>query len=143
MTGRVTCSWKLCNAGCACLAFPRTMRLPDPFTPNLKVDLLAEISQAPVIMSNYAQALNESGLMADVELYLQSGQPAGFLHSLQDRLVVLNAGYNVPLINSLVLHVGVKAIAQLNKKQGNSSMQHSAPMVCRRRYYERISLTNR
>lgn len=104
------------------------MRLPDPFTPNLKVDLLAEISQAPIIMSNYAQALNESGLMADVELYLQSGQPAGFLHSLKDRLVA-NAGYNVPLINSLVLHVGVKAIAQLNKKQGNSSMQHSAPMV--------------
>lgn len=26
-------------------AFPRNMRLPDPFTPNLKVDLLAEIAQ--------------------------------------------------------------------------------------------------
>ena len=25
-------------------AFPRNMRLPDPFTPNLKVDLLPEIS---------------------------------------------------------------------------------------------------
>ena len=28
-------------------AFPRAMRLPDPFTPNLKVDLLPEISQSP------------------------------------------------------------------------------------------------
>jgi CCR4-NOT transcription complex subunit 1 len=28
-------------------AFPRNMRLPDPFTPNLKVDLLPEISQPP------------------------------------------------------------------------------------------------
>merc|ERR1719187_399950 len=28
-------------------AFPRNMRLPDPFTPNLKVDMLPEISIAP------------------------------------------------------------------------------------------------
>jgi CCR4-NOT transcription complex subunit 1 len=28
-------------------AFPRNMRLPDPFTPNLKVDLLPEIAAAP------------------------------------------------------------------------------------------------
>lgn len=28
-------------------AFPRNMRLPDPFTPNLKVDLLPEISTPP------------------------------------------------------------------------------------------------
>ena len=28
-------------------AFPRNMRLPDPFTPNLKVDLLPEINHSP------------------------------------------------------------------------------------------------
>lgn len=28
-------------------AFPRNMRLPDPFTPNLKVDLLPEIASSP------------------------------------------------------------------------------------------------
>lgn len=28
-------------------AFPRNMRLPDPFTPNLKVDMLSEINIAP------------------------------------------------------------------------------------------------
>ena len=28
-------------------AFPRNMRLPDPFTPNLKVDLLPEIGNPP------------------------------------------------------------------------------------------------
>jgi CCR4-NOT transcription complex subunit 1 len=32
-------------------AFPRNMRLPDPFTPNLKVDLLPEIAQPPRILS--------------------------------------------------------------------------------------------
>ena len=34
-------------------AFPRNMRLPDPFTPNLKVDSLPDIAQAPRILSNY------------------------------------------------------------------------------------------
>lgn len=30
-------------------AFPRNMRLPDPFTPNLKVDVLKEIAISPKI----------------------------------------------------------------------------------------------
>ncbi|RCH87876.1 hypothetical protein CU097_000839, partial [Rhizopus azygosporus] len=34
-------------------AFPRHMRLPDPFTPNLKVDLLPDINQSPNILSDY------------------------------------------------------------------------------------------
>ena len=34
-------------------AFPRTMRLPDPFTRNLKVDKLPEISISPEILFNY------------------------------------------------------------------------------------------
>jgi len=34
-------------------AFPRNMRLPDPFTPNLKVDVLQEISVAPKISPDF------------------------------------------------------------------------------------------
>ena len=34
-------------------AFPRNMRLPDPFTPNLKVDMLPEISHPPRIMTTF------------------------------------------------------------------------------------------
>lgn len=30
-------------------AYPRNMRLPDPFMPNLKVDQLAEINSSPRI----------------------------------------------------------------------------------------------
>ena len=35
-------------------AFPRNMRLPDPFTPNLKVEMLPDISIAPRTVANYA-----------------------------------------------------------------------------------------
>ena len=39
-------------------AFPRSMRLPDPFTPNLKVDILPEIANAPRIMSNFVAMIH-------------------------------------------------------------------------------------
>ena len=38
-------------------AFPRNMRLPDPFTPNLKVDMLADIGQPPRILTNFASMI--------------------------------------------------------------------------------------
>ena len=38
-------------------AFPRHMMLPDPFTPNLKVDLLPESSQPPTVLSPDTAAL--------------------------------------------------------------------------------------
>ncbi|GJZ71388.1 CCR4-NOT transcription complex subunit 1 isoform X1 [Tanacetum coccineum] len=38
-------------------AFPRNMRLHDPSTPNLKIDLLAEISQSPRILLEVDAAL--------------------------------------------------------------------------------------
>jgi CCR4-NOT transcription complex subunit 1 len=52
-------------------AFPRNMRLPDPFTPNLKVDLLPEISQAPRILSDVESALKNKQLKAEVDDYLK------------------------------------------------------------------------
>merc|ERR1712151_1071243 len=56
-------------------AFPRGMRLPDPFTPNLKVDRLPEIRESPQIMSD----INVTGfakVKATLDLYLEQ-QPAG------------------------------------------------------------------
>ena len=38
-------------------AFPRSMKLPDPFMPNLKVDLLTEIKVSPRILTNYVATL--------------------------------------------------------------------------------------
>jgi len=91
-------------------AFPRTMRLPDPFTPNLKVDLLPEISINPRILADYTSVLDQAhvGLRSDVDLYLRTRtQPVTFLATLKDRL---RAGGNWHAMNALVLHVGVSAI---------------------------------
>ncbi|VFQ85948.1 unnamed protein product [Cuscuta campestris] len=96
-------------------AFPRNMRLPDPSTPNLKIDLLAEISQSPCILSEVDAALKIKQIKSDVDEYLKT-KPQGslFLAELKQKLLLspsesARAGtrYNVPLINSLVLYVGM------------------------------------
>ncbi|CAI9292306.1 unnamed protein product [Lactuca saligna] len=105
-------------------AFPRNMRLPDPSTPNLKIDLLAEISQSPRILSEVDAALKTKQMKNDVDEYLKTRpQGTSFLSELKQKLLLspseaARAGtrYNVPLMNSLVLYVGMQAIQQLQAR---------------------------
>jgi len=122
-------------------AFPRNMRLPDPFTPNLKVDLLPEIQQPPRILSNYAKVLQAAGggtMKKDVDTYIKTRGPVPVLFEIRSKLYNSPAEqaagnkFNVPLINALVLYVGAQAVAQ-QAQQAKSSPQsspitHSAPM---------------
>ncbi|KAI8909736.1 CCR4-Not complex component, Not1-domain-containing protein [Gorgonomyces haynaldii] len=114
-------------------AFPRNMRLPDPFTPNLKVDLLPEINQSPRILSDYTSPLLANNLKQDIDLYMKSRSPVSFLIDLQSRLLNKDKSkgqYNVSVINALVLYVGVQAIAQAQNKlvQGAPPVSHNIPM---------------
>ncbi|MCD9638073.1 CCR4-NOT transcription complex subunit 1, partial [Datura stramonium] len=119
-------------------AFPRNMRLPDPSTPNLKIDLLAEISQSPRILSEVDAALKSKQMKGDVDEYLKTRQQGSpFLTELKQKLLLspseaAKAGtrYNVPLINSLVLYVGMQAIQQLQAKTPHAqSMPTSVPFA--------------
>ncbi|KAK3001987.1 hypothetical protein RJ639_020386, partial [Escallonia herrerae] len=120
-------------------AFPRNMRLPDPSTPNLKIDLLAEISQSPRILSEVDAALKSKQIKSDVDEYLKTRQQgSSFLTDLRQKLLLLpsdaaRAGtrYNVPLINSLVLYVGMQAIQQLQARTPPhaQSMASSVPLA--------------
>lgn len=116
-------------------AFPRNMRLPDPFTPNLKVDLLPEISQSPRILSDYTAPLLKNNLKQEIDAYIKNRAPLSFLIDLQARLLNENpktegSKYNVPVINSLVLYIGIQAIAQGQNKvvQGAPPVSHNIPM---------------
>lgn len=97
-------------------AFPRNMRLPDPFTPNLKVDMLNEISNAPRIFTNYVANIQPLSLRKDLDSYLKARAPVTFLSELRGHLQVSNepgSKYNVSLLNSLVLYVGTQAISHI------------------------------
>ncbi|KAL6645362.1 hypothetical protein ACP70R_016970 [Stipagrostis hirtigluma subsp. patula] len=109
-------------------AFPRNMRLPDPSTPNLKIDLLAEILIAPRIMSDIDGALKSKQMKTEVDEYLKRPEGSSFLSDLKQKLLLpqneataAGTRYNVPLINSLVLYVGIQAVQQLQQNKANAS----------------------
>ncbi|VAI11401.1 unnamed protein product [Triticum turgidum subsp. durum] len=109
-------------------AFPRNMRLPDPSTPNLKIDLLAEISLPPRIMSDVDGALKSKHMKAEVDEYLKRPEGSSFLNDLKQKLLlpqneanVAGTRYNVPLMNSLVLYIGIQAVQQLQANKANAS----------------------
>jgi CCR4-NOT transcription complex subunit 1 len=116
-------------------AFPRQMRLPDPFTPNLKVDLLPEICQSPRILSAYMNTLSKNNLKSDIDQYLKtratSGPNPSLLNELLPKLMEDHPSgvrrFSAPMINALVLHVGVQAIGQL-QTQPSQVTSASAPM---------------
>lgn len=106
-------------------AFPHSMKLPDPFIPNLKVDLLPEIKEPPHIRSNFVDALIESGLRMPLDNFLRNCAPPEFLLNLPMKLLytpydnsdpahaqIITHGtkYNIPLLNSLVSYLGVCAL---------------------------------
>ncbi|CAE8592986.1 unnamed protein product, partial [Polarella glacialis] len=94
-------------------AFPRNMKLPDPFMPNLKVDLLPEIKVAPRILANYTTTLLQQQLKTDVDSYMRT-RDQSLLNVIISKLCLpraealqMGTKYNVPLLNALLLYAGV------------------------------------
>jgi CCR4-NOT transcription complex subunit 1 len=118
-------------------AFPRNMRLPDPFTPQLKVDLLPESQVAPVILSDYTAPLMLNGFKKDIDSYLKTRSPVSFLLELRSKLMLptsevflYQTKYNIAAINSLVLYLGIHAVTQLQGRAFSSAapLAHSPHM---------------
>lgn len=89
-------------------AYPRAMRPPSPFIPNLKVDLLPEMKIAPNILSNYKVKL---GMMKDdVDNYFAS-RDSSYIQEISNKLKSTENRNNGTLANSLVLYVAEIALA--------------------------------
>ncbi|KAJ2702051.1 CCR4-NOT core subunit cdc39 [Coemansia sp. IMI 203386] len=115
-------------------AYPRDMRLPEPLTPNLKIDLLPDVARSPEIPFNYADVLKESGIDADLEQYLLSQKPADFAKHASSMVLVrsdddVEAGvgkrYNIAQINAFVLHA-VVTITKISDNAACDSAQRVA-----------------
>lgn len=107
-------------------AIPRSTRLPDPFTPNLKVDLLPEITQPPRLLVEYFAALTERGIRQRLDSYFVSRQPSE-LPFLLPRAITQSgdnaangsipaSSINGPMLNSIIVYVGTLGAAQLQNK---------------------------
>lgn len=113
-------------------AFPRNMRLPDPATPDLKIDRIEDIRKPPNILSSYTAALQRNKFIHEVDSFLENRSPASFLQDLRSRLLLPpqdayanDTKYNVPLINSLVLYVGIFDLNQNGKSTAPFEMFRS------------------
>lgn len=106
-------------------AFSRGMVLPDPFLPNLKIDLLPEISKSPVILSNVVGPL--TSMREDLDSFLNTRQPVDFVKNLLPRLYK-NGTKEIdgPRVNSLVLYVGMNGLAKIQNSNVSQAIAHSA-----------------
>ncbi|KAK6464630.1 CCR4-Not complex component, Not1-domain-containing protein [Scheffersomyces coipomensis] len=102
-------------------ATPSHVSVPDPFTQGLKVERLPEINEAPLVFYSPCDDLVKVQLKKPVENFLRIPAPA-LMRTIYSGLKLnhpkeLNEfgkdviSYNVKLINALVLHVGISAVA--------------------------------
>lgn len=106
-------------------ANPKGMLPPDPFTPNLKIDLLPEISQSPTILSNVLGPIES--LRGHLDAYLKDGQRRAFLNGLPALLYKEGTTeVDAPKVNSLVLYIGIFALTRLQNNQ--ISLSHTPEM---------------
>ncbi|KAI8998906.1 Not1-domain-containing protein [Trametes punicea] len=105
-------------------AYPPNIILPDPHLPGIDFEAIPEMGPIPPILSDFAMSLRAADLKAYLDQYLlnRNSQPA-FLASLKDRLrLAVSDGaaenYNLPLMNSLVMYIGVSSVAQSRGRGG-------------------------
>ena len=110
-------------------ATPRDVKVIDPFTQGLKVNRLPEVNEAPLVAYKPVDDLIKVGLKKPLENFLRIPAPA-LMRSIYAGMKlnhpkeVYDFGvdvlhFNVKLINALVLHVGMSAIADsLNSASG-------------------------
>ena len=101
-------------------AFPRNVKLPDPAL-NIKMEQIPASKEAPRVF-NIEHAIQEAGLGERLDAVLKgTADPAPFYAALPSLLFHKDAQgkattYNIKLINSIVLFVGINAIADPHNK---------------------------
>jgi CCR4-NOT transcription complex subunit 1 len=113
-------------------AFPSNIKLPDPFQPSLQIDKLPEMHVAPPMADAYKECFNNTALtIADLERFL-ANRDASVLRGLCEKLRKTSSsgtpGWNVPLINAVVLHAAVVQLLAWNQEVKSALVEASAPM---------------
>lgn len=121
-------------------AFPMSIILPDPHLRNTKLDSIPEMGPIPPILSDFASGLKSADLRNNLDQYLLNRGTPSFLTTLKDRLRLpgvpegLAESYNLSLMNSLVMYIGVSSVAQAKARSGSSVFVASDPGVVALQY---------
>lgn len=112
-------------------AFPRALVLPDPHLRNLATDT----GPIPPVLSDFTSGLKSGDLRSYLDQYLLNRGTPSFLPSLKERVKTSNVTepsgemYNLSLLNSLVMYVGVSSVAQAKARSGSSIFVPTDPGV--------------
>ncbi|EUD73768.1 hypothetical protein YYG_00856 [Plasmodium vinckei petteri] len=93
-------------------AFPRNIKLPDPFMPNIKMDLLQEIKLVPKILTNIIFPLFKNNFKQLIDDYFNKKKYSLLLQIKKKLYLPKNkiyqhfVKYDMDLMNSLILYVG-------------------------------------
>ena len=97
-------------------AFPRTMRLPDPFAGSLRVTQLPEAAHDPVVVYDFHAVLAAVPKLQDaLEAFAQRHAPPTFLTTLKEALTLptphgAEPRYREPVIHAAVLYVATQVL---------------------------------
>ncbi|KAI0057116.1 Not1-domain-containing protein [Artomyces pyxidatus] len=121
-------------------AFPPTIILPDPHLRNIKFETIPEMGPIPPILSEFTSGLKSGDLRGYLDQYLLNRGSPSFLASLKDRLKLSASSdspsdeYDVSLINSLVMYIGVSSVAQAKARSGTPVFNATDPGVVALQY---------
>ena len=116
-------------------AYPPNITLPDPHLRDIDFEAIPEMGPIPPILSDFAASLRAGDLKMYLDQYLLNRSPQStFLLSLKDRLrASVGEGpaetYNLSLINSLVMYIGVSSVAQARARSGGPIFVPTDPGV--------------
>jgi CCR4-NOT transcription complex subunit 1 len=85
-------------------AFPRVMHLPDPFTPDLILELLPESAEEPVFDQSYANILEKDGFKDAIDRFVET-KDASFYETLEKHVT----GNRSEVLCAFVLYIGAKS----------------------------------
>ena len=111
-------------------SFPKDMRLPDPFLPELNIDDLPDMARQPLILSDYLARLESSGIRAVVDNFMQRGSSQReIIPQLKlEKYLAKDGGdgkiFDVPLFGALVLYLGQIALSRT--PQGEPPVIHGS-----------------
>ncbi|EMD38674.1 hypothetical protein CERSUDRAFT_82953 [Gelatoporia subvermispora B] len=121
-------------------AFPPEVSLPDPHLRIADFESMPEMGPIPPILSDFTSSLKTGDMRLYLDQYLLNRGSPSFLASLKDRLRVQGMPegsaemYNLSLMNSLVMYIGVSSVAQAKARSGSALFVASDPGVVALQY---------
>jgi CCR4-NOT transcription complex subunit 1 len=114
-------------------AFPASVHLPDPHLRNLKFESIPEMGPIAPISSDFALILKNTDFTGYLDQCLLTRASQNSLMALKERLRLTpgtptgEESYNLSLLNSVVMYIGVTCVAQSKAREGSPIFNHTDP----------------